>query len=565
MKPRGLKSQSVGAVVLAAALSMLVGCDSGGGDAGSGNTKTSVIPPSISSSSLPLADVTMPYRATLAATGTPEIKWALIGGALAPGLTLLESGSIEGTPTTQGTWSLTVSASSTAGSDARTLALTVRPRITSVSTGVSGVRSNGDSGIYPTYGGESALSGDGRFIVFQSAASNLVNGDTNGKRDLFLQDRQTGVITRVSVGNNGAEANEPTVAGTISEEGTIVAFHSLATNLVLADTNASAPGGGGGDVFVHDPLKGETTRVSVVSLSGAEGTCSAPPAGGLPCTSFDPALDYTGNLVAFGSTFTNLVTGDTNGVADVFLHNRTSKMTARISIGPSGLEADGASGNPGVSADGRYVVFESMATNLLGPGNDVNGSSDIFVHDRTTDSTVLVSRNQAGLPGNWHSFTPSISRDGKWIAFWSVADNLVDNDTNGVADVFVVDWQAATPTMRRISVSASGAEGNGDSRVPVLTRDGRHVVFESEASNLLDGGGDTNGSADIYIVDVFGGGVDRIKRASVSASGAEALGGASVTPSISADGRFVSFTSNAINLVADDTNGVADVFVTQRP
>ncbi len=561
---RGLRTHIAGALVLVAGLSILVGCNNSSGG-GSGSASVSAVPPSISSTSLPVGDVTMPYGATLSATGTPEIKWALTGGVLAPGLTLLESGSIEGTPTSHGTWSLTVSANSAAGSDTRTLNLTVRPRISPVSSGASGIKSNGDSGIYPTYGGESALSGDGRYIVFQSAASNLVSGDNNGKRDLFLQDRQTGEITRVSVGNNGVEANEATVAGTISEDGNIVAFHSVATNVVLGDTNANAPGGGGGDVFVHDPVKGETTRVSVVSLSGAEGTCAAPPAGGLLCTSFDPALDYTGNLVAFGSTFTNLVPGDTNGVADIFLHNRTSKLTERVSIGPNGLEADGGSGNPGISADGRYLVFESIATNLVGVGNDMNGASDIFVHDRTTGSTVLVSKNQAGIPGNWHSFTPSISRDGKWIAFWSVADNLVDNDTNGVADVFVVDWQSATPTMRRVSVSANGTEGNGDSRVPVLTGDGRYVVFESEASNLLDGGEDTNGTADIFVVDVLGSGVDRIKRASVSASGSEGIGGASLTPSISADSRFISFTSSATNLVDDDTNGVADVFVAQRP
>ncbi|GKS60311.1 hypothetical protein YTPLAS18_38380 [Nitrospira sp.] len=419
--------------------------------------------------------------------------------------------------------------------------------------------------MYPTYGGESALSGDGRYIVFQSSASNLVTGDTNGKRDFFLQDRLTGDVVRTSVGNGGIEGDNDTVAGTISQDGNVIAFHSFATNLVLGDTNASAPGGGGGDIFIYDRLKGETVRVSVTSLSGTEGTCAVPPAGGLTCSSFDPALTYDGNLVAFGSTFTNLVSGDTNGMADIFVHNRVSKFTERVSVGPGGSEADGGSGNPGMSADGRYVVYESVATNLLGPGNDINGASDIFVYDRLTGITQLVSKDQGGNPGNWHSFTPSISGDGKMIAFWSVADNLVANDTNGVADIFVVDWQSPAPTMRRVSISESGIEGNGDSRIPVLTSDGRYVVFESEASTLLDGGGDTNGQSDIFVVDLQGTGINAIKRASVSGTGAEAAGGLSNTPSISANGRFISFTSYATNLVDDDTNGVADVFVTQRP
>lgn len=539
---------------------LLTGCNSSGGVSGS-----SVVPPTISSTSLPIADVTMPYGATLAASGTSEIKWTIVNGVLPPGLTLLESGVIEGAPAVAGNWAISITAMSPAGNDTKTFTLIVRPKTSSVTAAISGTKSNGASGIYPTYGAESSLSGDGRYVIFQSEASNLVLGDTNGKRDLFIQDRQSGEIARISIGNGGSEADGDTVGGAISEDGNVVAYQSLASNLVPGDTNSGAPGGGGADIFVYDRVKNETSRVSLVSLTGTEGTCSTPPTGGVRCNSFDPQLNLDGNLIVFGSLFTNLVSSDTNNVADIFLHDRTTKATERLSVGPGGLESDGVSGNPGISADGRYVIFESTATNLVGAGNDTNGVSDIFVHDRTTHQTVRVSVGVGGIESNGHSFTPSISRDGRYIAFWSYADNLVANDTNGVADVFVVDWQSPTPTMRRLSVDANGIEGNAESRVPVLSRDGRYVVFESDASNLLGVGGDSNGLTDIYVADLQGIGADAIKRVSVGETGGEALGGPSVTPSISADGRFVSFASEAVNLESGDSNGVADVFVAQRP
>ncbi len=538
-------------------LLLLSGCNGSNGAGAPG-----AIAPGISTTALPIADQTLSYSAALSATGTPDIRWALAAGSLPPGLRFSEAGTIEGIPTEPGSRLITVAATNNAGNDSRTLTLTVRPKTTAISAGHSSTKSDGPSGIYPTYGGESALSGDGRFVVFQSNAGNLVPNDTNAKRDVFLHDRHTGDIVRVSVATNGGEGNDASVVGTISGNGRIIAYHSFASNLVSNDTNAGAPGGGGGDIFVHDRVSHETTRVSVASLSGVEGTCATPPAAGFPCTSFDPGLDAEGQRVVFGSTFTNLVPNDTNGVADIFLHDRISGVTERVSLGLGGSEANGGSGNPGISADGRYVVFESTASNLVGPGNDANGASDIFVHDRATGITVLVSKNAAGTPGNWNSLTPSISRDGKWVAFWSVADNLVPNDTNGFADIFVVDWQSPAPTMRRISISGTGVEGNGDSRVPVMNGDGRYVVFESEASTLLDGGGDTNGATDVFVVDLQTG---VLKRASVSGTGAEAVGGHSHTPSVSADGRFVSFTSEANNLEDGDTNGKADVFVTQRP
>jgi Tol biopolymer transport system component len=501
----------------------------------------------------------LPYDSTLEATGSPDITWSISGGSLPVGVSLSGAGTISGTPTVQGQFPVTIAIVGPGGTDTKNFVFTVRPRTSLISVNSTGQQGNAESGAPPGYGGEAELSGDGRFVVFNSIAGNLVPGDTNGKRDVFVHDRSTGEVSLVSFGLAGVPADGDSPLGAISEGGKVIAYHSFAANLVNGDQN------GAGDVFVLDRQTQLTTRVSVATLTGAEGICAVPPAGGLDCTSYDPHLNGDGNLVVFGSTFSNLVSGDINGQADIFVHDRTTKVTERVSVGQAGLESNGFSGNPGISADGRYVVFESKGTTLIGAGQDTNGFSDVFVHDRATGLTTRVSVGAGGVEGNDHSFTPSISRDGRIVAFWSLANNLVVNDTNGVADVFVVDWQSASPTMRRVSVDQNGVEGNGESRVPMLSRDGRFVVYESDASNLIGAGQDTNGHTDIFVVDTEPGAVNPVRRVSVDGDGAEAVGGASFFAAISADARFISYTSFATNLVSNDLNGVGDVFVTQRP
>lgn len=547
-------------VVLLGAMAVLAGCsDGGGGGGGTIQGKGVAIPPSIVTTAVPVADISLPYDSTLSATGSPDIDWSISGGALPAGISLSGTGTLSGTPTEEGQFPVSISAVGPGGTDTKLLVLTVRPRTSLISVSRTGEQGNAESGAPPAYGGEAELSGDGRFVVFNSTAGNLVPADTNGKRDIFVHDRATGEVSLVSVGVGGVPADGESPLGSISEDGNIIAYHSFAGNLVNGDQN------GQGDVFVLDRRTQLTTRVSVRTVTGEEGTCALPPAGGSDCTSFDPHLNADGNLVVFGSTFSNLVSSDTNDQADIFVHDRSSKVTERVSVGPAGFESDGFSGNPGISADGRYVVFESKGTTLVGAGQDTNGFSDIFVHDRTTRQTTRVSVGAGGVQGNDHSFTPSISRDGRIVAFWSLADNLVANDTNGVADVFVVDWQSPSPLMRRVSVDQNGVEGNGESRVPMLSRDGRFVVYESDASNLIGAGQDTNGQTDIFVVDTQPGATNAVRRVSVDGAGVEAVGGASFFAAISADARFVSYTSSATNLVPNDLNGVADVFVTQRP
>ena len=277
-------------------------------------------------------------------------------------------------------------------------------------------------------------------------------------------------------------------------------------------------------------------------------------------TIHQPAISGDGHVVAFVSAATNLVPGDTNGQADVFVHDRPSGTTERVSVNSDGAEGDGSSERPTLSADGRYVAFSSSATNLV-PG-DTNGQSDVFVHDRQTRLTERVSVDSAGIQGNAASFVgpndhgAPLSADGRFVAFTSAATNLVPGDTNGQSDVFVHDRR--TGTTERVSVDSAGTEANGWSERPSISTDGRFVAFCSYATNLVPR--DTNGRWDEFVHDRQ---THTTERVSVDSAGTEGNGD-SRGASLSADGRFVAFASDANNLVPWDTNSVTDVFVRDR-
>jgi len=230
----------------------------------------------------------------------------------------------------------------------------VKPATTRVSLDSSGVQGNGDSSV-------AAISGDKRFVVFESLASNLVSGDTNGKWDIFVHNLNTGTTERVSLNSSEAETDGHSYDPSISADGCYVAFVSDATNLVAGDTN------GWEDIFVRDQQSGETRRVSVNS-GGVQGNYS----------SYHPSISADGRYVAFYSFADNLVEGDTNGTWDIFVHDRTTGVTKRVSVDSGGVEANGSSYFPAISADGRFVAFESAATNLV--AGDTNSYRDIFVH-----------------------------------------------------------------------------------------------------------------------------------------------------------------------------------------
>jgi len=290
-------------------------------------------------------------------------------------------------------------------------------------------------------------------------------------------------------------------------------------------------------------FQGTTTRVSV-STGGAEGDE----------TSWFPSISANGRVVAFTSRASNLVSGDWNSRDDTFVHDRQTGTTERVSVSTSGAEGNDTSGQPSISADGRFVSFWSYASNLV--VGTTNGSAQVFLRDRQSGTTEIVSVSPAGAEGNFNSGTSSISSDGRFVAFHSGASNFVAGDTNWAPDVFVRDRQNGT--IERASVATGGAEGNGGSLEPAVSADGRFVAFTSGASNLV--AGDTNSHWDIFVRDRQSG---TTERASVATGGAE--GNSNSTYGwISADGRFVAFTSSASNLVAGDTNGMYDVLVRDR-
>ena len=381
------------------------------------------------------------------------------------------------------------------------------------------------------------LSADGNFVSFDSDSTNLVPGDTNGSRDVFVFDRQTNTTERISVASDGTEANDLSGGSAISSDGRFVTYVSFATNLISGDTN-SVP-----DVFLFDRQTHTTERISVAS-DGTEGN---------GMSGETPAISGDGRFVTYASEASNLVAGDTNGSEDIFVFDRQTHTTERVSVASDGSEANGFSFDQSISADGRYVTFLSWASNLV--AGDTNGLGDIFVFDRQTNTTERVSVASDGTEGNSVSFDATISPDGRYVTYASEASNLVPGDTNNTFDIFVFDRQ--THTTERISVASDGTQANDQSQGPTISADNRFVTYFSNASNLVSG--DTNGTADIFVYDRV---AHTTTRLSVAADGTEA-NGFSQFPSISADGHEVIYTSLASNLVPGDTNDVSDVFLAQ--
>lgn len=389
-----------------------------------------------------------------------------------------------------------------------------------------------------------SLSLDGRYVAFQSDASNLIAGDSNAVTDVFLHDRNDGSTVRVSIENGGAQANNPSGNPSLSADGALVLFDSTATNLVAAsDSNNTS------DVYRRDRVGTSTTRISEADASGpfaiaGNGHSSLANYGA-------PAVSADGRYVAFQSSATNLVPGDSNGVQDIFLFDRVSATLELISIGIAGVPANNASADPVVSGDGRYVAYGSYASNLV--AGDSNGQWDVFVRDRTLGTTTRVSVATGGGQGNSASEQPSISIDGRYVAFRSYASNVVAGDSNGSYDVFVHDRDTGTTT--RVSVDSLGVQGNSDSDQAEISGDGRYVAFRSNANNLV--AGDSNGAYDVFRHDRVTGATIRIN---VDSGGLQA-NGQSHEPSLSGDGGKVVFYSLASNLVPGDTNSTWDAFL----
>jgi Tol biopolymer transport system component len=348
-------------------------------------------------------------------------------------------------------------------------------------------------------------------------------------------------VGRASVDSAGTEAIGWSYSPALSADGRYVAFSSSASNLVAGDTN------GYRDIFVRDTIANTTSRMSVDS-AGDEGNGH----------SHHPALSADGRYVTFSSTASNLVAGDTNGLEDIFVRDTISNTTIRVSIDSTGNEGNANSDTPALSADGRYVAFMSWADNLV--AGDTNGYRDIFVRDTIANTTTRVSVDSAGNEGNEYSHHPALSADGRYVAFSSLANNLVAGDTNGHFDVFVRD--TISNTTSRVSVDSAGNEGNSFSGTPALSANGRYIAFMSRADNLVTG--DTNGFEDIFVRDTI---ANTTTRVDVDSAGNEGNGisgsdyPASENPVLSADGRYVAFSSWSDNLVTGDSNNMEDIFV----
>ncbi len=283
------------------------------------------------------------------------------------------------------------------------------------------------------------------------------------------------IIERVSVASDGTQGNFDSYAPSISADGRYVTFSSQ-SNLVEGDTNGIT------DIFVHDRVTGETQRVSIAS-DGTQGN------GGENYITSSISAD--GRYVAFKSGAGNLVEGDTNGEIDCFVYDRLTGETTRVSVASNRAEGNSDYVAPAISADGRYVAFVSYATNLLEEGT--NQYENIFVHDRVRSETTLSPVSSEGTQGNNSSLAPSISADGRYVAFKSKADNLVEGDTNGVVDCFVHDRLTGETT--RVSIASDGTQANGDCGFyptflifgPSISADGRYVAFSSFATNLVEG------------------------------------------------------------------------------
>jgi len=363
-----------------------------------------------------------------------------------------------------------------------------------------------------------------------------VRGDS-GHYDIFVHDRSDGSIVRASVTSAGLESNGTNEYPHLSGDGRYVAFESTADNLVPGDTNQSR------DVFVRDLVAGTIERVSIDS-SGLESAGN----------SFKPRISDDGRWVVFESVSSHLVPGDENGWTDVFVRDRQAGTTVRASVNSSGREGNHVSMHPRISADGRYVLFASKADNLV--SDDTNFTWDVFLRDLQTGQTTRVSVGSGGVEGNRQSYGSSISDDGRYVAFDSYATNLVPGDSNDQEDCFVHDRLTAATT--RVSVDSAGGQARTDSRAPELSADGRLVVFQSEAKDLVPV--PSGKSWAVYLHDRETG-VTTLE--SVSSSGVTGQRD-SRDASMSADGRYLTFMSSGNVLVPDDLNGLIDVFARDR-
>ncbi len=387
-----------------------------------------------------------------------------------------------------------------------------------------------------------SVSGNGKFVVFSSSAQ-LKSADTNSVSDIYLYDRTTDVLKLVTKGRNGGAANDDSDAPVISKDGKRIAFESDASNLVAKDTNDSS------DVFVVATSGGPFSRISV-SSSEKQGNDH----------SYSAGITATGKAVVFESYASNLVTADANEFGDIFVRNLATAKTRRVSVKKDGTEGNGDSYDPAIDPKGLFVSFTSDADNFV--GNDENGCSDVFTAHNLKVARASLTNTPELTESNSCAYDPSHSAGcilvgtksvcTATVVFTSDSDNLVSNDTNLTEDVFMRSAGVTTRISLDTDENQSGLfEASGS---PSISANGRYVAFVSDAP----WNGSTNATGDVYLRDRQAGTTTLVSWGQNGAGN-----GDSFEPAISADGKWVTFESMAYNLysVPRSSNLTVDIFL----
>ncbi len=395
----------------------------------------------------------------------------------------------------------------------------------------NGAQANG----YSDFG---ALARGGNFVVFNSAANNLVPGDTNNKSDVFVHDLSTGVTTRESVDSNGVLGNSWSASTNvgISADGRFVVFGSLSTELVPGDVN------GQDDIFLRDRLLG-TTTLSSLGSAGQQGAWE----------SVDPSVSNDGRYVSFTSRSPNFVSPDTNGTnRDIFVRDLVAGTTVLASIGPQGSQSSFGAFDSVISGDGRFVAFRSESPNMVPVGAYYK---QIFVRDLVLGTTAIESISTAGVPANAASSGAFLSTDGRYMTFFSAATNLV---LSGLPGGFLRD--RVTGTTELVTKGYGGVDTNIACGIDSVSDDGRFILFSGYATNVLPHYGYPTPGVQGWIRDTVGGDNVPVAMEWLNSQPVGAL-----MTGMSADGQVAMFRAGANNVVPNDTNGAADFFVLTAP
>jgi Tol biopolymer transport system component len=404
------------------------------------------------------------------------------------------------------------------------------------------VRTNGDQA--DDASNEAAISGNGRYVAFQSYADNLSTQDDDDSGDVFVHDRRTGKTKLVSIRPNGVAGDDHSTSPSLSSDGRFITFESAANTLSGRDNNLVT------NVFVKDMVTGRL-RLAGVRSDGDPANNST----------FQPAISASGRFVAFTSNADNLPSGD-SAINQIYVHDLEGGTTRLISKRSNGTPGDASSSHPSMAASGQYVAFESAADNLSGVDDD--GFDDVFVHDRETGATRLVSRRTNGDPATGNSSrTASISGNGRYISFESDADNLSGLDDDDHRSIYVRDMERGRTTL--VSVRSNGDSGDHKSGDASISADGRYVLFESRSTNLSNADSDAGGP-DFPLRDVFihDRGMGRTRLLSIGHDGSPADQESGFTTGdgyLSRTGVWAVFPSGASYLVPNDTNGFSDIFL----